>query len=79
MGAGHCVPTQQSITPLSHWPYELASLSARFTRSQRFNGRPEPWLIELDHMIFTCMPRVASCETRNVPLGIEAWSVVGGK
>ena len=27
VGAGHCDPIQQSITPLLHWPYEFAALS----------------------------------------------------
>lgn len=67
-GAGHCVPTQQSITPLSHCPYELAALSTRLPRSQPVTGARAK-AMKIDHAIYTCVPKVASYETNNVPLG----------
>ena len=67
-GAGQCVPTQQSMTPLSHCPYELAALSTRFPRSQRIIGATAK-AKKIDHALHTPMPKVASYETSNVPLG----------
>lgn len=57
-GDGHCVPTQQSITPLSHCPYELAALSTRFLRSQPFT-KAKIKAKRYHHAIYTCMPQVA--------------------